>query len=790
MALITLQPSTDIHLVLAPAAQASLALDILSHDPAATAPTSVRPQCGFVVAAPAIATVSTAGVLTAKAVGRTFLTVTYTPASGPALTVVARVWVHAEISDWWFGANHGSVHAGEADLLLPIFAVFQGGDIGDITGHGYVALSATGAGATVAADGRVSGVSEGDVTVKGTLVGRDHTVVVTVTPAVSTIRLIVEPVRFSGPIDQRRNVLFLAEGFTDQSKFSSLVQKVVDRLVSSGLHHPFKMLRDDINFWMAFEPSQENGITVGPPINSDRSMLMNNFAPATTGDFSFYQFVSLVGLPDATLVDADRADVDTRLAAAFPTYQPAHLETPMFEYWQTWTSELLQTRNSRYGFMYGMRPGEHRFSADPKTADNAWNLLPLPPHYLAADPRRSPANLARWPDLHFQFLNSLRTKKGASDPSFNIGPKWNHDAEDQGLVVILCNDEAYGAFTVGQGYSAVTIDHKGFFSKTSSPGGLVLDHDPDTSGATLEALVAVVAHELGHQFFLGDEYEGDASRTTVATAADLAEVDVCDNLTTAQLLLPTPTSTIPDVNRIKWNRLFRVTRASRLASAAVNAASGGLDLPLAAGEGARWKVGDAIAVRTRNLNPAPLQAAYPIFRRHPFKQRVATVTAIAADVVTVSGGGLAAGEAYPAGSTLFIAKLNKAGTAPLTLTLPPVVTFMHGPPFQPLAAKTQCDTAITTLVLPPTIPGITLTSDDRPRVIGLYEGGGRWNCGVFRPAPVCKMRDHIWPPPLAAPDTTQRRHFRFCFVCRYSIVNEINPRRHTDLDAFYPGHET
>jgi len=52
------------------------------------------------------------------------------------------------------------------------------------------------------------------------------------------------------------------------------------------------------------------------------------------------------------------------------------------------------------------------------------------------------------------------------------------------------------------------------------------------------------------------------------------------------------------------------------------------------------------------------------------------------------------------------------------------------------------------------------------------------------------MRDHVWPPVFAAPDTTQRRHFRFCFVCRYSIVNEINPRRHTDLDAFYPGHET
>ena len=94
---------------------------------------------------------------------------------------------------------------------------------------------------------------------------------------------------------------------------------------------------------------------------------------------------------------------------------------------------------------------------------------------------------------------------------------------------------------------------------------------------------------------------------------------------------------------------------------------------------------------------------------------------------------------------------------------------------------------------PPTLPsavaGLNLTADDRPRVIGLWEGGGLWNCGVFRPAPVCKMRDHVWPRTLEAPDRMQRRHFRFCFVCRYTIVSEVNPGRHPDLDALYPGTE-
>ena len=58
-------------------------------------------------------------------------------------------------------------------------------------------------------------------------------------------------------------------------------------------------------------------------------------------------------------------------------------------------------------------------------------------------------------------------------------------------------------------------------------------------------------------------------------------------------------------------------------------------------------------------------------------------------------------------------------------------------------------------------------------LIGIYEGGGEHDCGVLRPAGRCKMRD--------SNDTT----IPYCSVCRYLIVDRINPSKHGDLDAIY-----
>jgi hypothetical protein len=793
---ITLQPSADIHLVLQPANQ-TLQLDVLSHDDTLPAPppTSVRANCAFTVANAAVATVSATGLLTPLALGRTFLSVVHTPATGTPTSIVARIWVHTKIDEWWIGNNRASVHEGEADLLLTAYAKFDDTNEGDISGHGFAAFSApAGANATVDTGGRVTGVTPGNATIRGTLIGVDHDVVVTVVPSRSTLRPIVEPVRVSGPMDQRRNVLFLAEGFTDRAAFATLVQKVVDRLVSNKVHEPYHILRDDMNYWLAFEPSQENGITPGPRVNINGLMFLPD-PLITPPHFTFSEFVATVGLPDNELAGLERTAVDARLQADFPTtFQPARLENAVFDAWQLWENTgILQARDSQYGLMYGTRPGDRSFTADPKQADNSWYLDPIPGSTLLPDRRRSTPNLAGWFHGFYQWLGSLRTKKGASDPDHVIGPRWARDADDQGLVFFLCNDEVYGAFSHGFNYAAAAIDLKNSFTNTTF-AGRVFDHDPNTSGALIEALVATVAHELGHHFFLGDEYEGDASRTTVVQA-EVPDIEINDNLTTAFVLTAGATGPF-NPGLLKWDRLLRIDRASRLAGPATNGPGANILVPLAAGEGRRWTPGENVFVRTRNINVVTnantLFNRYPPYRRHAVAQRGAQVEAVTGDVVTVSGGHLGASEAFPAGSTLFVGRPNKARTAFLTAVLPGVRTFMQGPPAGPVIGKAagQCAFPATFLLtLPPPIPGIVLTADDRPRVIGLYEGAARFNCGAFRPAPVCKMRNHMWLPALSAPPRTQRLHFRFCFVCRYSIVNEVNPRRHPELNALYPGRE-
>jgi hypothetical protein len=56
-------------------------------------------------------------------------------------------------------------------------------------------------------------------------------------------------------------------------------------------------------------------------------------------------------------------------------------------------------------------------------------------------------------------------------------------------------------------------------------------------------------------------------------------------------------------------------------------------------------------------------------------------------------------------------------------------------------------------------------------LIGVYEGGGYVECGIFRPAGRCRMRTGL--------DTT----IPFCHVCRYLIVDAIDPSKHGELDS-------
>jgi hypothetical protein len=71
-----------------------------------------------------------------------------------------------------------------------------------------------------------------------------------------------------------------------------------------------------------------------------------------------------------------------------------------------------------------------------------------------------------------------------------------------------------------------------------------------------------------------------------------------------------------------------------------------------------------------------------------------------------------------------------------------------------------------TLSLPPALPS-------KADIVGIYDGGGGFDCEVFRPAGRCRMRRGL--------DATTP----FCAVCRYVIVDQIDPNVHPALDDIY-----
>src|SRR4026208_2557223 len=55
--------------------------------------------------------------------------------------VLVRVVVHSAIEHLWIGNNRASIHAGESNYVLSVFAKFSDGMIGDVSSHPYLDFS-------------------------------------------------------------------------------------------------------------------------------------------------------------------------------------------------------------------------------------------------------------------------------------------------------------------------------------------------------------------------------------------------------------------------------------------------------------------------------------------------------------------------------------------------------------------------------------------------------------------------------------------------------------------------
>ena len=814
-----LQPSADLHLLPAVDVQ----VQVLGYDDAVSVTNPITSQCTFTIADTSIASVSAGGLVSALAAGITFLTVEHA-ASGNKL--VARVWCHGTLNNIFLGNKTGRANVGSDNFQPTVYGDFDGGDLVDISGHPFVTYvnQSPALFSVDAVTGRVQGLAPGSggLQIKNdtgtTVIG---TLPITIYEPFGAARPLVERVTFKGNGAEKRNILFLAEGFaaSEANRFKQIVRDLDQKMRTSPLHEPYRLLSDDYNTWLVFEESTTSGMSIGPQATQvDKNLhlfYLSDTAPATAGHYSLFDLIDLVGM-----ATADAQDPAFNLAAALarwasiPGFVATNLEAGVFTQWKLYTTENMQTevKDSAYGLMYGRRLGDN-FAESGVTvhADNRWyRTQRYNAGYFYRDTRRigtnhfindnfnysttNPILGQYWTDEFFSYLNSLKHKGVPNtDPLYDIGQKWGFNGSDQGLVVVIVNDEMLGNNyqLMPNIFAAISTGVADGIALASMDTNPATGHTPNTANYFLAPLISRVLHELSHGIFLGDEYD-DFRNTghTTPSATTATELEIYHNNNSQ----PTITA-----GGLKWSKVFRISKSSAILTQVTISAAHVGTATLYPGEAAKWAVGEQVIIATKNMNYEGVYGRYQSFNHHPpVWAGPLTITAKAGDVLTMSGfpAGLPSDVIFPKGSIIFLPLIHN-GQA-LSLVLPGVLDYMNngtgnvpGSTFPGgtlriarfLSDKggncAQADRGLPNTPFP--IAHVNIARGRRHFLIGAHEGAGTYNCGVVRPAAVCKMRREYWYNGAA------RGHFRFCHVCRYYLVQEFNGSRHADLDALYPG---
>ena len=299
---------------------------------------------------------------------------------------------------------------------------------------------------------------------------------------------------------------------------------------------------------------------------------------------------------------------------------------------------------------------------------------------------------------------------------------------------------------------------------------------PNVPQRFTSAVPFVVAHELGHSFGLGDEYQNFDERHPQLFDTDL---DKFGNLQFETLVRNGPNGPLQTA-RIKWN--WPRIRKATVVTGPITAEAGGTRFRVPVIDSLLFDPGDIVLLRLRKPHE-------PLGMRTP----VALTFAQEAEVVgPVAGGSLLLKPA--SGSALAFVTLLPfvPGSVLFSPTPAPASVKTSAYPYAEMIAKNVRDyidandkplsplpcTLTTERVVAPILPGVTLRTEFcrvfTPRIVGLFAGGERFSCGVFHPTGFCIM---------ASGDLVERT--TFCPVCRYILVDFINPTFHGAIDDDY-----
>jgi hypothetical protein len=374
-----------------------------------------------------------------------------------------------------------------------------------------------------------------------------------------------------------------------------------------------------------------------------------------------------------------------------------------------------------------------------------------------------------------EFVTSLKfgIPVPGGDP-YELGETWGKTEKDRGLVCFVCLSDV-GAGEARPGYFTASTGFEKLANLVNAANGKDIKTAPLSDPAapySPELFAARVAHECGHALGLGDEYgPGDAAHFTMGSSA----IPLYPNLQvkTSPLVSGT-TPAVYDPDQIKW--LWpRAIKVGLVASAPEHLGGTDFKIRLLPNHGKPFAKDDLVLIRWAPLNKADPYAALRFAVDRAFADSV--------DVIQRAGQPLDP-NLYDASRThVFICASLTPGVE-LKLVADPVLAHirssggpLNAPPASPGAACVASRNAVS-IMTPTNVPKLKFKKPPPAMadVIGLYEGGGHYDCGVFRPAGRCKMR------------TSDDKVIPFCQVCRFIMVDRVDPMKLADLDKLYAPH--
>lgn len=590
------------------------------------------------------------------------------------------------------------------------------------------------------------------------------------------------------------NLLFIAEGYVDKTQFEDDVNRIVEA-INTPVLMPFSKLSraNRLNYWSYFIPSNNSiatplypiipYFTTEEPISDKYEVTSEGFAvKPDPGDldneWTLQELIYVVGMPllsDFFVTHSDDYDKKTEEWEKIfdtPTLHILRTKKAPIGLWDQWRRlalyQLANERDTALGAVTGSRPNV--------VLDPGWGYGSLSLH---------PFRTTR--DQFDKLLTNLKTSS-----EFPIGQRWTSvSGHDQHHVVILCNSSPASG-TTSFGERLIFVGHWRLSTFLAEFNGSQIDTGTGFSMSSSLESASTLCHEFTHVLGLQNESGGLDS---MPSSLEAVIKDSCNVQAHSDVIDSSGGLTGISGKNIKWN-WPRIMKAGVLKEY-LSVTSTRLEIRLD-NEYRPYDMRDyfntANNVRFRQRTLPVVETSKQEFhidsKKDDPKGDILTLKPTNSEEFNESD--------FPIGSLVIVTRpetlpvdefpddkpyqrlihkavLNHINVFKRPLTAPPppssgniehkCLAELKKESPRPSATETQIPRNI------PVLRNPKPKSSNECMIIGLYEGGMDYYCSVYHASGYCNMRGG--------------NMNRFCHVCRYFIVDKLDPSLHRDIDRIF-----